>query len=55
VWDGMDELNGLRWQLAKIIASKHSGLSLDTVIPSKSDFELADALSELIDKEIESI
>lgn len=55
MWDGMDQVNDLRQQLAKIIASKHSGLSLDTVVPSKFDFELADALSDLIDKEIESI
>ena len=53
MWDDMDNANNLRDTLARVIGSKASGLSLETVIPSQFDYELADSLSDLIDKEIE--
>lgn len=53
MWDDADNINNLRLYLAKIIASKSSGLPFEDVTPEQRDFDLADSLSDLIDKELE--
>lgn len=50
IWDDIDRDNDLRENLARIIASKVSGLPPNQLTPVDFDYELADEIGVLVDK-----
>ncbi len=53
MWDERDEEFDLRGRLARIIASKASGIHPDFMQPTKRDYAMADVFAELMEKEFQ--